>query len=739
MIKTAKKLRLRIGVLMGGRSIEREVSFNSGRTICDHLDTQRFDIIPIFQKDNGQLYLLPWHFLHRGKITDFYDRLDLEAKKIDWDDLKLLIDFVYLALHGRWGEDGTVQGFLDILDIPYLGAKTFGSALIMDKIAQKNILKANGISVANNIILFAHEIKNINTDQYTNKVLQKLKKTKIDFPCVVKPSNEGSSFGVTVVKNIKELIGAVKKASSCTPGMVQDVLIEEKLVGMEFVSVVLQKSKDKWLPCSVTEVITEQGSNFYDYEQKYMPGRATKITPARCSQKDYKKITDICLKVTKLLNFSAISRIDGFFAKDGTVYIIDPNSLTGMSPSSFLFHQAAEIGMNHTQLINYLIDTELRNYGINQIEKKSNMKKENINKTRVVVLLGGQTNEREISLESGRNICYKLSPHKYDVIPVFVNDKNELYKLTTRLLVQNSTREIMDNITNNLKIKWSDLPSICDFVFIGLHGGAGEGGQVQGALEMLGLPYNGSGVLTSGLCMDKYRTARFLKQKGFDVPNSILLEKKETKEENLLEKIKEFNFPLILKPHDDGCSFFVEKVNNKDEFLEKLKSYFKNSKKDIALVEEFISGIELTCGVFGNYKGTALPPSQVMATRDILSIQEKFLPGAGQNLTPAPLPKDAIKFIQNEIEKSYQALNCKGYARIDCFYQDAKYSSTKKQRLVLLEVNTLPGMTPATCIFHQAAEIGLRPMEFIDKIVELGLELHKKVVVQKSNIKQPSV
>ena len=724
MIKAAKKLKLKVGVLMGGRSIEREVSFNSGRTICDHLDTQRFDIIPIFQKDNGQLYLLPWHFLHRGKITDFYDRLDLEAKKIDWDDLKLLIDFVYLALHGRWGEDGTVQGFLDILNIPYLGAKSFGSALIMDKIAQKNVLKSNGIDVANDLIIKPYELNNLNLD----KILKQLDKNKISFPLVVKPAQEGSSFGITVVKKKSQLLQALKNAGTCTPGVLQDVLIEEKLVGMEFVSVCLQKEDDGWFAVSVTEVITEQGSSFYDYEQKYMPGRATKVTPARCSQKDYKKITDICLKVTKLLNFSAISRIDGFLSKDGIVYIIDPNSLTGMSPSSFLFNQAAEIGMNHTQLINYLIDTELRNYGINQIEKKSNMKKENKNKIRVVVLLGGETNERETSLESGRNICYKLSPHKYDVIPVFVNDKKELYKLTTRLLVQNSTREIVHNVTDDLKIKWSDLPDICDFVFIGLHGGIGEGGQVQGALEMLGLPYNGSGVLASGLCMDKYLTARFLKQKGFNVPNSILLGKEAIKKEDLLEKIKDFNFPLILKPHDDGCSFFVEKVNNKDEFLDKLKNYFKNSDKDIALVEEFISGVELTCGVLGNYKPTALPPSQVIAAHDILSIQEKFLPGAGQNLTPAPLPKDAIKFIQNVIEKSYQALNCKGYARIDCFYQDAKHSPTKKQRLILLEVNTLPGMTPATCIFHQAAEIGMRPMEFVDEIVELGLELHKKNV-----------
>ena len=109
--------KLRVGVLMGGKSIEREVSFNSGRTVCDHLDTQRYEIIPIFQKKSGDLFILPWHFLYRGKTNDFEHRLDSEAKKIIWDDLKALVDFMYLAVHGRFAEDGTVQGFLEIATI----------------------------------------------------------------------------------------------------------------------------------------------------------------------------------------------------------------------------------------------------------------------------------------------------------------------------------------------------------------------------------------------------------------------------------------------------------------------------------------------------------------------------------------------------------------------------------------------------------------------------------------------
>ena len=341
-------------------------------------------------------------------------------------------------------------------------------------------------------------------------------------------------------------------------------------------------------------------------------------------------------------------------------------------------------------------------------------------KKRIVVLMGGETHEREISLETGRNVCYKLLPSKYDVVPVFVREDMELFKMTTRLLVQNSTKEIADMVTEDLKIKWAQLPEICDFVFIALHGGKGEGGAVQGALEMLGLPYNGSGILASALCMDKYKTNSFLSEKGFSTPKEYLLSKKEW-ETN--KKVDGFSFPLIVKPHDDGCSMFVERVNNQDELVIAVEKIFSKNKKHI-LIEEFLTGMELTCGVYGNEEIIAMPPSQAVSQGEILSIEEKFLPGAGENQTPAPLSEDILNFVKEEMKLAYKAVGCKGYGRIVCFYQTLEQSSTGEHRVVFLEFNSLPGLTPATCIFHQAAELGIKTTEFIDKIVELGFENH---------------
>jgi D-alanine-D-alanine ligase len=735
--------KLRIGVLMGGRSIEREVSFNSGRTICDHLDTQRYIIIPLFQTETGSLYILPPHFLHRGKISDFFGRLDKEAQKVSWDQLKKTVDFVYLAVHGRYGEDGTIQGMLEVLKIPYLGSKVLGSALGMDKVIQKSIMAANGIDVARGINLSPQDLESITLED----VLQKLNAAQVSFPVIIKPSHEGSSLGITVVTKAEDLLAALNAACFVDARRKQDILIEEKLEGMEFVCVSLQKIRNhdgkihsEWFSLPLTEVVIEDNSQLFDYEQKYMPGRALKITPARCSQEDQQKIVTACEKAAQILFFSTISRIDGFLTKDGRVVLIDPNSLTGMSPSTFLFHQAAEIGMSHTDLINFLIENELHAYGLynvapdSSLTEDANMNASTQQKIRVAVLLGGDSNEREISLESGRNICYKLSPQKYDVTPLFVNDDMELFRLDQKLLIKNSTRSIAQLVTPDIQVQWSDLPSICDFVFIGLHGGKGEGGAVQGALEMLDLPYNGPGVLASAMCMDKFKTNNFLRAKGFHVPSSTLIQKidwlqldeanKESFVQNAL-KAALLQVPLIVKPHDDGCSVMVNKATTIPDLIAILENYF-TSDKPTALIEELIIGYELTGGVIGNENPVALPPSMAVAKGGILSIEEKFLPGAGENQTPAPLPTEVLDLVKATLIEAYKTIGCQGYSRIDCFYQPAGYSPTGKDRVVLLEFNTLPGLTPATCLFHQAAEVGMKPMDLINTIIELGLERNRQ-------------
>jgi D-alanine--D-alanine ligase len=711
-----------VGVLFGGRNIEHEVSFNSGRTVCNHIDTARFTIIPLYQSIQGALYILPERFLHRGKTTDFEHKLPSEAQQIVWDVLPSLVDIIFIAMHGRYGEDGALQGLLEILGIPYCGSKVFASALGMNKSLQKKILHHHGIATPQGIELsIRHIIAIMQSSQHLNENLL----SSLSFPCVVKPDHEGSSLGVSIVENQHELAAAIIGAATIMPGIIQPVLIEHKIEGMEFSCIIVTHpiTKQPW-PLSLTEVSPEEHLRFYDYEQKYMPGRGKKYTPARCSTEQRKYIQDVCIKAMKALNMTNFARIDGFLTQSQEVIIMDPNSLGGMAPSSFTFLQAAEAGLSHTELINYLIDTELNYIAIDPTANKQEDSYFN-KRTKIAVLMGGASAEREISLDSGRNVVYKLSPHTYDVIPLFVDEKLRLFPLSQKLLVKNTTAEITQELVNIQPIAWNQLADLVDFVFIALHGGAGENGHIQGALEFLGIPYNGSSIATSALCIDKYATAQFLAQEGFDVPRQLLIEYASWNHETIHNELslKDFTFPVIIKPYNDGCSVLVQKAVNIAELLIAVNTIFATGRTHV-LIESFLTGMELTIGVLGNEDPIVLSPSHSVKTKDILSIEEKFLPGAGENQTPAPLTQSSLIFVQDTIYKAYKSLGCQGYARIDCFY----YQHEGQDKLTILEVNTLPGLTPATCIFHQAAELGMKPMELIDRIIQLGFAVHQKPI-----------
>ena len=719
--------KLRVGVLMGGISIEREVSFNSGRTVCDHLDTNRYTIIPLYHVHDNALYILPWKFLHRGKTSDFQHRLPTQAQKITWDALKTHIDFAYIAMHGRYAEDGILQGTLELLGIPYLGSSRLTSALCIDKGKTNTLLSYYDIPVARGITINAIDAAQIS--MHISSIIKQLKEQKIPTPWIIKPHNEGSSIGIAVVKK-KDALEKAITAACYINGIPQAVMIEEYITGMEFSCITLFDYRNQtYLPLPPTEIVPESSTTLFDYDQKYMPGRALKFTPPRCSSAVTQQIQETCIRITQLFAIKTISRIDGFVTPDNRIVIIDVNTFSGMAPSSFVFREAAHIGMSHTDLINHLIETDLAHYGmLDQLEEHEKAEGGTMQKKKqtIAVLMGGASDEREISLESGRNVSYKLSPHKYNAMPIFVDQQMQLYRITQEQLVRNSTQEIAHTLTQDQRISWHELKKLSDFVFIALHGGAGENGSVQGMLEMLTIAYNGSSVWASALCMDKHKTATYLHAAGFDVPKQLLFTSVdwEQKKQNYIKTIEQtIGLPCIIKPNDDGCSFMVTIANNQEHIITGINAIFA-AKKNEVLIEEKITGMELTVGVIGNENPRALPPSQTVTSHDILSIEEKFLPGAGENQTPAPLPEKTITYIERTLEQLYATVGLQGYARIDCFYQTAAQSGTGSERIIILEINSLPGLTPATCIFHQAAEINLKPMDFIDHIIALGLQAH---------------
>ena len=340
--------RLKIGIILGGMSSEREVSLNSGRNVYDNLDRDCYDSIPIFMDDRGGLWILPWQLVSQNTTVDISERLESEARRIAYEELPQAIDFAFLALHGKYGDDGCIQGMLELLQIPYTGPGVLASALGMDKEIQQRVLKASGIFVPRSMVVDEGAWKR------DPRGIEEMLIREFGTPLVTKPTREGSSYGVTIVRDRNELARGMEAA------LIWDrtVLVEEYLEGIEFSSIVLE-GNDGPYALAVTEINPQ--SDFYSYNDKYMPGKCRKYTPPKhISSTAVAAIKEEVVKAFKSLGFRSYGRIDGFVLEGAVVVITDPNSSSGMAPSSFFFEQGAEAGMLPSMILSELIEISLK-------------------------------------------------------------------------------------------------------------------------------------------------------------------------------------------------------------------------------------------------------------------------------------------------------------------------------------------------------------------------------------------
>jgi len=317
----------RIGVIFGGRSGENEVSLATGRYVYSLLDREKFLGVPIYMDRDGNIWEIAEKLLLMNSTRDVDVKLAKDAKKISFEDLKDKIDLMFVALLGKYGEDGCIQGVLELLKIPYTGSGVLASALCMDKKYQRILLEAKGFNIAKGITIHK-SIYDLRITNYEKEIIE-----KIGLPCVVKPTREGSSLGVSVVKKEEHLEGAIEKAFEYDT----DVLIEEYLKGLEYTCVVY--GNENPIALTPTEVVFT--GDFFDYESKYMPGKTQTITPARVSPEILEKIKTTAQDVYQLFHVKGYGRVDGFVVKD-EVYITESHTGSIMVPSSFVFQQASQ-------------------------------------------------------------------------------------------------------------------------------------------------------------------------------------------------------------------------------------------------------------------------------------------------------------------------------------------------------------------------------------------------------------
>jgi D-alanine--D-alanine ligase len=249
-----------------------------------------------------------------------------------------------------------------------------------------------------------------------------------------------------------------------------------------------------------------------------------------------------------------------------------------------------------------------------------------------------------------------------------------------------------------------------DLVFNGLHGRWGEDGQIQSLLQLRGKKYTGPGVLACALAMDKGKSKIIYKNSGVIVPNGFnRLKNSFNFDESRRKVLKEFGFPVIVKPNDEGSTFGLTLVEKEDQLEEAFNFAFEFS--DNVLVEEYIAGRELTVGVLD---GEALPALEIRPKHGLYDFECKYTGGMSEYLVPAPVDEDVSQFMQQQALLAYNSIGCSGYARID-------FRLSPENKPYCLELNSLPGMTKTSLMPKMAKEKGMSYSELVDKIVRISL------------------
>ncbi|MEK7628739.1 MAG: D-alanine--D-alanine ligase [Patescibacteria group bacterium] len=327
-VKVKKKIH--ISLISGGPSREHEVSVRTARVIAKNLDKNRYSLTRIFISKTGV-----WKFPDSAKKFDHLDAVTYLKKKV-------CPDIAFIALHGTFGEDGTIQTLFDSVGIRYTGSGVLASTLAMDKCASLALYKYAGLRVPKTILLSPHSLS------HSQEAVEEAK--AFGMPCVVKPADSGSSVGVSIVKSLDEIAPALVKAQESS----SRIIVQEYIQGDEVTCAVLDEHEGA-IALPPTHIIP-QSSAFFDYHAKYTKGATQEITPPQLPAKVIDKIQESALVAHHLLGCRGISRTD-MLVRAGKIYMLETNTIPGMTETSLYPQAAAAVGITFPQLLNKIIET----------------------------------------------------------------------------------------------------------------------------------------------------------------------------------------------------------------------------------------------------------------------------------------------------------------------------------------------------------------------------------------------
>ncbi len=319
--------RIRVGILRGGPSVEFEVSLKTGQTVLSNLAADKYQGIDILIDKNGI-----WH---------------KEGIEIKPEDVFKNVDVVFNALHGEYGEDGKVQQLMDSFGVKYTGSKALASALGMNKILAKKILKQHNIKIPTYLEFRKSEV---DINEITHKIFKSM-----PMPVIIKPADRGSSLGLTKAWNLREIEDGLNKVFAIT----EIALVEEFIRGREATCGVIDDFRgDKVYSLLPVEIIINDKERVFDFEQKY-GGATREVCPGNFSKEEKESIQDISIKVHKLLGLRHYSRSDFIVTAKRGVYFLEVNTLPGLTEQSLLPKSLEAVGVTLTQFLDHVLQLAL--------------------------------------------------------------------------------------------------------------------------------------------------------------------------------------------------------------------------------------------------------------------------------------------------------------------------------------------------------------------------------------------